>query len=67
MRQISGSYASTTIITNGDVLCGDYAAFEEAVEYEELEIFLKLWFSQHVFYALVNISIYQLINYFFAV
>ena len=64
MRQISGSDASTPIITNGDVLCGDYAVFEEAVEYEELEIFLKLWFGQHIFFALVNI---YLNKYFFVV
>lgn len=29
-------------ICNGDVYCGDFAAFENAVEMEELEAFLQL-------------------------
>ncbi|XP_073348356.1 SH3 domain-binding glutamic acid-rich-like protein 3 [Pagrus major] len=43
MREIAGDKtALPPQIANGNVYCGDYAAFEAAVEAEELEKFLKL-------------------------
>ncbi|XP_036941417.1 SH3 domain-binding glutamic acid-rich-like protein 3 isoform X2 [Acanthopagrus latus] len=43
MREIAGDQkALPPQIANGSVYCGDYAAFENAVEAEELEKFLKL-------------------------
>ncbi|XP_070843854.1 SH3 domain-binding glutamic acid-rich-like protein 3 [Chaetodon trifascialis] len=43
MRKIAGNpTALPPQICNEDVYCGDYAAFEMAVEAEELELFLKL-------------------------
>ncbi|XP_071800691.1 SH3 domain-binding glutamic acid-rich-like protein 3 [Asterias amurensis] len=43
MREICGDEkALPPQITNGDQYCGDFAKFEEAVEEETLEEFLKL-------------------------
>ncbi|XP_076612909.1 SH3 domain-binding glutamic acid-rich-like protein 3 [Chaetodon auriga] len=43
MRKIAGNpTALPPQICNGDVYCGDYAAFDMAVEAGELELFLKL-------------------------
>ncbi|CAB1454840.1 unnamed protein product [Pleuronectes platessa] len=43
MRRIAGNpKALPPQICNGDIYCGDYKAFEEAVEMEELHKFLKL-------------------------
>ncbi|XP_041814943.1 SH3 domain-binding glutamic acid-rich-like protein 3 [Chelmon rostratus] len=43
MRKIAGNpTALPPQICNGDVYCGDFAAFENAVEMEDLEQFLKL-------------------------
>ncbi|XP_030260235.1 SH3 domain-binding glutamic acid-rich-like protein 3 [Sparus aurata] len=43
MREIAGDQkALPPQIANGAVYCGDFAAFENAVEAEELEKFLKL-------------------------
>nr|XP_046228282.1 SH3 domain-binding glutamic acid-rich-like protein 3 [Scatophagus argus] len=43
MRERAGnSSALPPQICNGDIYCGDYDAFENAVEMEELEEFLKL-------------------------
>lgn len=43
MREIAGdSSALPPQIANGEQYCGDYAAFDEAVEMETLNEFLKL-------------------------
>merc|ERR1711973_1056986 len=42
MKELCGDKSKTPLIVNGDVFCGDFEAFEEAVEYEELDTFLKL-------------------------
>ncbi|XP_042359268.1 SH3 domain-binding glutamic acid-rich-like protein 3 [Plectropomus leopardus] len=43
MRRLMGNpTALPPQIFNGDVYCGDFDAFEQAVENEELEKFLKL-------------------------
>ncbi|XP_051264015.1 SH3 domain-binding glutamic acid-rich-like protein 3 [Dicentrarchus labrax] len=43
MRKIAGNpTALPPQICKGNVYCGDYAAFENAVEMEQLEAFLKL-------------------------
>ncbi|XP_035534782.1 SH3 domain-binding glutamic acid-rich-like protein 3 [Morone saxatilis] len=43
MRKIAGNpTALPPQICKGDVYCGDYTAFENAVEMEQLEAFLKL-------------------------
>lgn len=43
MRRIADdSKALPPQICNGDSYCGDFAAFDHAVEHEELEKFLKL-------------------------
>lgn len=43
MRKIAGNpTALPPQICNGDVYCGDSAAFEEAIEMEQLESFLKV-------------------------
>ncbi|XP_034555694.1 SH3 domain-binding glutamic acid-rich-like protein 3 [Notolabrus celidotus] len=43
MRQIAGNQtALPPQISNGNDYCGDFAAFENAIEMEELEQFLKL-------------------------
>ncbi|GFN76999.1 Sh3 domain-binding glutamic acid-rich-like protein [Plakobranchus ocellatus] len=43
MRQVVGDpTALAPQIVNGDVYCGNFEAFDEAVENEEIEQFLKL-------------------------
>jgi len=43
MRKMAGNpTALPPQICNGDVYCGDFAAFENAIEMEQLEAFLKL-------------------------
>ncbi|XP_072022290.1 SH3 domain-binding glutamic acid-rich-like protein 3 [Amphiura filiformis] len=43
MREVAGNdKALPPQLTNDDTYCGDFAAFEEAVENETLEEFLKL-------------------------
>ncbi|XP_036003386.1 SH3 domain-binding glutamic acid-rich-like protein 3 [Fundulus heteroclitus] len=43
MRKMAGNAkALPPQIFNGDVYCGDFAAFENAIEMEQLEKFLKL-------------------------
>ncbi|XP_010737633.2 SH3 domain-binding glutamic acid-rich-like protein 3 [Larimichthys crocea] len=43
MRKMAGDpTALPPQICNGDVYCGDYTAFDNAIEMEELEVFLKL-------------------------
>ncbi|XP_018549944.1 SH3 domain-binding glutamic acid-rich-like protein 3 [Lates calcarifer] len=43
MRQRAGNpTALPPQICNGDVYCGDFIAFENAIEMEELDAFLKL-------------------------
>ncbi|KAM9339121.1 SH3 domain-binding glutamic acid-rich-like protein 3 [Symphorus nematophorus] len=43
MRETAGNpTALPPQICNGDVYCGDFTAFENAVENDELETFLKL-------------------------
>ncbi|XP_035000053.1 SH3 domain-binding glutamic acid-rich-like protein 3 [Hippoglossus stenolepis] len=43
MRRIAGNpVALPPQICNGDIYCGDFKAFEEAVESEELHKFLKV-------------------------
>ncbi|CAJ1078190.1 SH3 domain-binding glutamic acid-rich-like protein 3 [Xyrichtys novacula] len=43
MRSVAGNpSALAPQISNGDIYCGDFAAFENAIEMEELEQFLKL-------------------------
>ncbi|XP_061668561.1 SH3 domain-binding glutamic acid-rich-like protein 3 [Syngnathoides biaculeatus] len=43
MRKIAGNpTALPPQICNGDTYCGDFQAFDEAIENEQLEAFLKL-------------------------
>ncbi|XP_070782146.1 SH3 domain-binding glutamic acid-rich-like protein 3 [Enoplosus armatus] len=42
MREIAGPTALPPQICNGDVYCGDFTAFDNAIELEQLEEFLKL-------------------------
>ena len=42
MKEVCGVGARVPLVANGDLFCGDFDAFEEANEYDELETFLKL-------------------------
>ena len=42
MKKLCPEGRRIPIIVNGELFCGDFEAFEEAVEYDELHQFLKL-------------------------